>query len=100
MEAARKKRDAAMARLEAENDPSSEQVMQSSDGIESSPQVEFGRRAPVQAPMPSLRNFRRRLEPSTVGRAMPRARSSSIDSNLAESDGLTGTRAMDNTIAL
>lgn len=88
-----KRRDAAMARLEAENVTSSEQAVSTSGQLSSSPAVELGRRAIVTPgagnSLLAIGNFRRRTrQPSILGRKDSRARSSSVDSNLAESNGL------------
>jgi hypothetical protein len=100
IEAARKRRDAAIERLQAENDPSGEQAVSSSEDIASSPPVEVGRRAAIESSILAVGNFRRRpRQPSILGRGASRARSSSVESNLAESDGLTGVRAIENSLA-
>ena len=62
--------------------------------ISSSPEIEAGRRGRRTSAMDNsvlaIGNFRRRArEPSILGQQTTRARSSSIDSNLAEENGLT-----------
>jgi hypothetical protein len=93
LERMKKRRDAAMRRLEAENNTSTEQAVSLSEQVSSSPAVEFGRRAIATSAENSLLaigNFRRRTrQPSILGRKESRARSSSVESNLAESNGLT-----------
>jgi hypothetical protein len=94
LEGMKKRRDAAMRRLEAENNTSTEQAVSSSEQVSSSPTVELGRRAiatpTTENSLLAIGNFRRRTrQPSILGRKDSRARSSSVESNLAESNGLT-----------
>jgi len=94
LEGMKKRRDAAMRRLEAENNTSIEQAISSGENLSSSPAVEIGRRAiatyTTENSLLAIGNFRRRTrQPSILGRKDPRARSSSVESNLAESNGLT-----------
>ena len=94
LEGMKKRRDAAMRRLEAENNTSTEQAVSSGEQVSSSPAVELGRRAiatpAAENSLLAIGNFRRRTrQPSILGRKDSRARSSSVESNLAESNGLT-----------
>lgn len=94
LEGMKKRRDTAMRRLEAENNTSTEQAVSSSAQASSSPAVELGRRAiatpTAENSLLAIGDFRRRTrQPSILGRKESRARSSSVESNLAESNGLT-----------
>ncbi len=94
LEEMKKRRDAAIHRLEAENDTSNDPTILSNEQASSSPAVELGRRATAtttaENSLLAFGNFRRRTrQPSILGRKNSRARSSSVESNLAESNGLT-----------
>ena len=72
------------------------------DLANSSPDIELGRRdtatPALENSLLSIGNFRRRArQPSILGRAAARARSSSVESNLAEGNGLTGVGTKNNS---
>jgi hypothetical protein len=94
LERMKKRRDAAILRLEAENNTSAEHITSSNEQASSSPAIELGRRAlatpAAENSLLAVGNFRRRpRQPSILGRKDSRARSSSVESNLAENNGLT-----------
>lgn len=105
LEGARRRRDAAMERLEAENLNTTSQTPTMSEEVSSSPSIETGRRASaipsVENSVLAFGNFRRRArQPSILGRGEPKVRSSSVESDLAESNGLTSARPMENSALL
>ncbi|KAG4436655.1 hypothetical protein IFR05_007870 [Cadophora sp. M221] len=78
-------------------DPAEESSLPDIDLDSSSPSIETGRkeqRTPaIESSMLAIGNFRRRpRQPSILGRGPGRARSSSIESNLAEDNGLMSVR--------
>ena len=81
----------------AENDldEARAELMLEIEQLSSSPEVEVGRRVrstppTVEISIPAIGNFRRRArEPSILGRAAQRARSSSVESNVAQDTVLT-----------
>ncbi|KUJ19182.1 uncharacterized protein LY89DRAFT_581568 [Mollisia scopiformis] len=69
-----------------------EPILDDIDLGSSSPAVEVGRRESTQSIL-AIGNFRRRArQPSILGRGAGRARSSSVESNLAYDNGLTSVR--------
>ncbi|KAH7412999.1 hypothetical protein BKA64DRAFT_660063 [Cadophora sp. MPI-SDFR-AT-0126] len=77
-----------------ENDPAEESSLPDINLDSSSPSIETGRkeqRTPgIESSMLAIGNFRRRpRQPSILGRGPGRARSSSIESNMAEDNGLS-----------
>lgn len=96
-----------MARLDAAANSSDTSSIGTTGGVPdkdmSSPPVEYGRRERVttttENSILATGNFKRRpRQPSILGRPASRARSSSVDSNLAEETGLTNMPRMDNSV--
>ncbi|KAG4418836.1 hypothetical protein IFR04_008041 [Cadophora malorum] len=78
----------------SQEDPAEESSLPNINLDSSSPSIETGRnehRTPgIESSMLAIGNFKRRpRQPSILGRGPGRARSSSIDSNMAEDNGLT-----------